>query len=169
MPLNDLVAYAPRRGCQLRTIHFLLVVVLTLALFAVGRAAESLTPDAKWWQTLTRQDQLNTIVGLVEGYSEGYHSGYYRGAGALYGVLSPQSRRSLVLDGRYMNLLSTENIGLSKTYGTYVDEIAHFYENCPGLSDLPVGRILQCMVDHPSQSCDDYAIGVIKAREHAPK
>lgn len=150
----------PRR----RVVQCAVIGCLVIASFSAGRATETLTPDAAWWRDLSPHDRATSVIGLVEGYSEGYLSGHAAGAVALLRTLSPQSQGTLMTDGRYLKVLVSSDLSLSKTYGTYSDELTHFYENYPALSDLPVGRILQCMTDHPRQSCDDYAATVLKAR-----
>jgi hypothetical protein len=150
-----------RRGLALRSA---LTFSLALASFAAGRATEQLIPDASWWQGLTVHDRAVSVVGLTEGYTEGYSAGYVAGVVSIFKLLSKESRGRLLVDGRYAKSIETGNVGMSKTYGTYSDDLTHFYENYPALSDLPVGRLLQCMIDHPKQSCDEMAAAVIKAR-----
>jgi hypothetical protein len=145
-----------------------IVVALVLLAFEAGQATEHLSTDGAWWQGLSAYDRVTAVVGLAEGYTEGYSAGYAKGVTTLTNTLSTQSRGAILVDGRYLKVLSSGNVAMSKAYGSYVDELTDFYTNYPALSDIPAGRILQCMVDHPDHSCDDLAEVTLKARGAAP-
>lgn len=163
-------ASAERSRMRWSVIRGAVVVVLLAGAFALGRAStETRSPDGAWWKALSPEDRTTVVVGLVDGYSEGYYAGYFSGENALFAALAPSSQATMLDDGRFLQVAKSATGGtMSKPFDAYVESVTRFYDTYPALADIPIGRIFQCMVDHPTKSCADYADNILKARAPTP-
>jgi hypothetical protein len=142
---------------------WLVKVSLALAvalLFAAkpASATTSLTMDGVWWQTLSRDQKIIAVEGMLAGYHSGYGDGWnggYRYAIRAYNV--PLSK-SVPLLTNSLVASATSEPAFSKTFGTYVDEIDVWYEAHPKrTSGFPADLLSRCFADAgPGQFCESY-------------
>jgi hypothetical protein len=125
-----------------------LVIVIFLAGLVPVRATEFVALDGNWWTSLTDEQQLTAIQGILSGYETGYNNGYL--AAGLNDVLHYHSTRS----GAQLTEDPASDTHFSKTFGAYQQEITDFYSRYPGSMGLTVGDVLSCLSDNPQFTCE---------------
>ena len=141
----------------------LVTLVLCGTSFAVGRATTSIAFDSQWWNELHYQDRIRVIQGEVDGYTTGYGVGYLA---AQFEDLQISSRRMTYLNRNYFTgtRLSAgrsyydamakamkavpsppyQETTFSDNFGTYMDDVSHYYENHPENANKSPAWILRC-------------------------
>ena len=132
----------------------IVLISFTACLMMLSRAAiatEVVSFDGVWWTSLTEDEQLTAIEGIIGGYGSGYNNGYI--AAADNNILHYHSTRSaaqLTGDPQY-------NAHFSKTFGVYQQEVTDFYSAHTSSMKVDVSDVMSCLVDDPQFTCDQVA------------
>ncbi len=150
-----------RRKIALGTVIALLILVVAGHASAGPSSPEtgSVHSDGIWWESLAHESKLVAVKVMIDAYESGYASG-------ALDILSANAHNIADNKKAFESLSSAEErLGFTRTEKTYVDELDDFYANYPDLMDkVLVSDLMDCMADHPKQSCDQYA----DFRRHPP-
>jgi len=111
-------------------------------------ATVTLTMDGVWWQSLTQDEKVIAIQGIQAGLSSGYRAGWFN---AIRTFKVPPKVRLTPEAAKKLGFVKPPYF--SKSFGTYVDELDHWYEVHPKWTYiLPANLLRDCFADEPAFS-----------------
>jgi hypothetical protein len=123
------------------------VLVFAFVITAPANATDLVSFDGTWWTSLTDEQQVVAIQGLLSGYEDGYNSGYIAaGVNDVNHYHSTRSQAQLAGD-------PNGNVHFSKTFGTYQQEVTDFYSQYRSSINVTVGNVMSCLSDDPQFTC----------------
>lgn len=137
---------------KIARVLFSTIALLCVSLFSSPTPATQLVSfDGTWWTSLTDDEQVTAIEGLLGGYQAGFNNGYIRAlSNDRYHYHSTRTDAQAVGD-------PDSHQYFSKTFGVYQQEVTDFYSQHPSSTDVLVGDVMACLSDKPQFTCDSVA------------
>jgi len=128
----------------------LLAAVLVLAIRGAAAGTEIVAFDGVWWQSLTRQQQLVAVAGMLSGYEAGYAQGNLddQKARASQNSVNAKSRAATV-----ERIIAGAHTGSDFSFTTIADRISAVYRDHPKLVRFPVSLFYRCAMIEP-EGCE---------------
>jgi len=150
-----------------------LIALLAFILFtaSVAKATESLDVDGTWWNGLNDLEKIHVMFGATAAYRDGYEEAVFNqnDLDTRADIKAVNSASWLTMDQkiRLLRLLESANIKAvqeaqppefsGKPIKAYIDGMNYFYSNHPNATNIEFARVLQCIQNHPTKSCDAVA------------
>ncbi|MBD5605185.1 MAG: hypothetical protein IAI48_08870 [Candidatus Eremiobacteraeota bacterium] len=118
----------------------LLIIMLTVLTCRSATATERIIFDGAWWQSLTHDEQLIAVQGMLSGYSAGFLDG-------AVGEELPRKPTMAQLDARTRQLDRVAKYAYAESpysFGTIVDRISAAYRDHPALEKIRVENFYDC-------------------------
>lgn len=155
----------------MRLIAALLVAAGVGMLPIAANATETVLFDGAWWQSLTRNEQVLVVEGILVGRGAGWNSGVSASAQKIMKMPPrrdlPPAESNTLLDS-VLKLFSAPGGARSPyTFGTIADRISAVYRDHPRLIDLKVDVLVDCAA-YKTNGCEQNARQTEKARGLPP-
>jgi hypothetical protein len=134
-----------------RRVAIALILACAALLIRPASATELVDFDGTWWTSLTDDEQVTAVEGLLGGYESGFNNGYLAaGVNDVNHYHSTRSAAQLTGD-------PSSNVHFTKTFGAYQQEITDFYSAHQSSMHATVGDVMSCLSDDPQFTCDQVA------------
>jgi len=127
----------------------LLALILTFSgsLMSSATTQTFVTHDGAWWQSLSRDEKITAVEGMLVGYSAGWEDAAFRSASDI----STRLQRAGKNVGRSVaqhrqQLIDEEPQYGSRTFGVMVSKLDEVFNKYPKLSKTRVSLFVTCAV-----------------------